>query len=107
MFKVIQRINKLSTFEALDILSTTVADLAAKDPEQHLTTEQHARVTMCMRFIKTVQQAILLQVNLAKRTPGPKTDLKTQEERAYTSLIEEVCKHALKTKSLYLLKLLP
>ncbi len=32
IFKVIRRINKLTSFEAIDILQTTAADLAVKDP---------------------------------------------------------------------------
>jgi hypothetical protein len=74
-----------------------------------LTVENTARVQVALKFIKTVQQAILLHVNLAKRTPAAKVDPsnKHAEERSYTAMIEDFCRNALKSQSVYLLKLMP
>lgn len=54
-----------------------------------------------------MQQSILLHVNQVKRTPAPKADSRHFEERFYTTLIEGVCKYALKSQSVYLFNLMP
>jgi hypothetical protein len=108
ILKTLRRASKLESFNALDLLSTTAADITSKDTEQSLPAEQLARLQICLKFLKTVQQAILLHVNQVKRTPGAKTESRHfEEERFYTSLIESVCKYSLKSSSVYLFKLMP
>lgn len=51
---VLKRVDKLELFRSLEILSTTAADLATKEPDSGLTPEEHARVTICMKLVKQV-----------------------------------------------------
>lgn len=63
-----------------------------------------ARVVLLSKIIKLVQSSIMLLVNM----PGQRQGFtKMQDEQAYSMMIEDFCKFALRKKSVYLMKLVP
>lgn len=106
--KILYSVADISEQRALCILSTTAFDIK-KHPEvagmpAHVSTEELARVIMLQKIIKLVHTAIMLIVNIPSRQGGFS---RSQEEQAYSLMVEDFCRFALRRKQVYLLKLMP
>ena len=117
----ISSITKCEEGRSLKILSTTAADLRTNEEllvsDQELiefnSTGKIGQVVLCQRYIKLVQSAILLHVNIASNTNKDKMS-KAQDQKAYALLVEDLTRFALKKKvdndsrqNLLVLKLMP
>jgi hypothetical protein len=69
------------------------------------TVEDLAKLQLLYKITKLFQNSINLIVNTTSNSQQKLT--KIQDEQAYSVMIEDYCKFALRKKSIYLLKLIP
>lgn len=109
--KILYAVTQVPEQKAMRILSLTLTDFKKNFeledlPEAMKTPEVCCRILLIQKIVKVFQSALMLIVNLPQ-SARQATLSKVQDEQAYSLMIEDFCKFAMKKKQIYLMKVVP